>query len=517
MLVINLLGLFAFFMFKVITSCCSASFFGNISILILDHYIYFMPTLIVLCILKQRPLSLSNVLFTLTTYFSIWYTIQSFLSEICIQKKLVKFISICANNIEAIFNDYLVHYTVLMSGNSSNSDSLPEGSNTSSNRGGSPNPDGDITINDNNSEDEGEENYHDPTTLLMDDKGTINYEAIQTNVAKEHLNRKVSIKTLENLGFVNKDGRLGMPKQINATDLDKSNLSARFTKEGVLKRNYINVDGTYAIPTNNMNSIMRSINHNITGSSGKLGDISNITLDRDLLDPTLNKQIKTINQTSNDESETVGLWNMVMGKIFLSKDGYIYGPENKSGKGRVDGLIKWSDPSHDVIDWYALAHVEYKSPQGDPLWFLIGQAQNYAEHSKYTEGSFAICVKGTLIGFFVYSPDFHSSILNFNNKGTSFDGMLGLYVNNKGVRILPQYDTYYPQTLFYDINGNKDNKISIVAILGYMSTLSTSNTVDYVDNKIKFKTGSSNLSHKSYLLGKINQERIKINAKGDFY
>nr|YP_008965426.1 hypothetical protein [Rhynchosporium secalis]AHC02454.1 hypothetical protein [Rhynchosporium secalis] len=99
--------------------------------------------------------------------------------------------------------------------------------------------------------------------------------------------------------------------------------------------------------------------------------------------------------------------------------------------------------------------------------------------------------------------------------------MLGLYLNNKGVRILPQYDTYYPQTLFYDVNGNKENKISIIAILGYMSTLSTSNTVDFVDNKIKFKPGGSNPAHRKFLLGKTNtntsnQENISIGAKGDF-
>nr|YP_008965351.1 hypothetical protein [Rhynchosporium commune]AHC02365.1 hypothetical protein [Rhynchosporium commune] len=154
MLVINFVGLFAFFMLNLVTSCCSAALFGNISILILDHYTYFMPTLIVSCILKKRALSLSNVLFTLTTYFSIWYTIQSFLSEICIQKNLVKFLYICANNIEAIFNDYLEHYTVLIAGDSGSSDSGC--SNASSNKGGSPNPDiGNITINDNNSDDEG--------------------------------------------------------------------------------------------------------------------------------------------------------------------------------------------------------------------------------------------------------------------------------------------------------------------------------------------------------------------------
>nr|YP_008965352.1 hypothetical protein [Rhynchosporium commune]AHC02371.1 hypothetical protein [Rhynchosporium commune] len=127
-----------------------------------------------------------------------------------------------------------------------------------------------------------------------------------------------------------------MPKPAKgASALDKKNLSARFTKNNVLKHNYINLDGTYAIPTKDMNSIMIYIGTRVTGSSGKLGSISNITLPRTLLDVTLLKQIATINQTSKDESETVALWNMIMVKFFRSKHGYIYAPENNRGKGRV--------------------------------------------------------------------------------------------------------------------------------------------------------------------------------------
>lgn len=523
MLVINLVGLFTFFIFTLSFNYCPASLFGNISKLILNHYIYFMPTLIVLClILKQKPLSLSNVLFTLSSYFCIWYTIQTFINHTSIQDKLVKLIYICANSIEASFNYYLVNYAVFMSSDSG-SDSLSKSS-SSSNSGGSPNPDGaDVTINDDRSDDEDGEDYHNPATLLIDTNGvTIDFEAIQKNKNKEFLDKKVAIQTLTLLGFNNKDGTYSWPKlPKNATLAERTSQTLKFSPHGVLKQNYTNYNGVFAIPTGEMNKLMGSIDSKVSSSNGKLGSISNITLDTDLLDPTLDKQIKTINgkKGSKDESETASLWNMIMPKIFRSEYGYIYGPENKSGKGRIDALTKWSNPNSIHRGWLALAHIEYKAPLGAPIWFLIGQNKNYADHSKYTEGSFAICIKGTLIAFFVFSTDFHSASGNFPNKGPNFDGMLGLYVNNKGIRVLPQYDTYYPQALFYDIK-DKANKISITAILGYMSTLSTSNTVEYVDNKIKFRTGGRNSANSSYLLGKINdakQENIMIDAKGDFY
>lgn len=82
--------------------------------------------------------------------------------------------------------------------------------------------------------------------------------------------------------------------------------------------------------------------------------------------------------------------------------------------------------------------------------------------------------------------------------------MLGVYVNGKCIRVLPQYNTYYTQALFYDLAGNNQNRISITTILRYISTRTISNTADSILGKLVQYKAFVNPYHKSYLLGRIS-------------
>jgi hypothetical protein len=90
-----------------------------------------------------------------------------------------------------------------------------------------------------------------------------------------------------------------------------------------------------------------------------------------------------------------------------------------------------------------------------------------------------ICVKGNTIAFFLYDQDFHVKN-NYHLKGTIFDGLLGLYVDNYNVKILPQVNTFFPQVMAYEFyNNNPIHEKSIHTIFKYMTTCrETPNAID---------------------------------------
>lgn len=70
----------------------------------------------------------------------------------------------------------------------------------------------------------------------------------------------------------------------------------------------------------------------------------------------------------------------------------------------------------------------------------------------------------------MYIRDWHYTA-KFFNKGSDWDGFLCLYLTDEGVQILPQFDTYQPQIITYNMLEGILDKHTIHTILTWMSSL----------------------------------------------
>ena len=70
----------------------------------------------------------------------------------------------------------------------------------------------------------------------------------------------------------------------------------------------------------------------------------------------------------------------------------------------------------------------------------------------------------------MYTHDWHHSAM-FHNKESNWNGFLCLYLSDEGVEILPQYNTYEPQIITYNMLGDKLDKHTIHTILTWISSL----------------------------------------------
>lgn len=83
---------------------------------------------------------------------------------------------------------------------------------------------------------------------------------------------------------------------------------------------------------------------------------------------------------------------------------------------------------------------------------ILGQLKRYHVQSTKNINAFSIAIRGFHMAFFTYIHDWHHTV-NFFNKGTHSNGFLCLYLTDEGIQILPQYDTYEPQNIAYNMVG----------------------------------------------------------------
>lgn len=168
--------------------------------------------------------------------------------------------------------------------------------------------------------------------------------------------------------------------------------------------------------------------------------------------------------------------------------------QSKKGKGIVDGAVTILDHRslkavkpylglhgdfkkigaknffHNV-NCFIEAKKEYDITGKNTSWIdILGQLKGYLVNSKNNVNAFSIAIRGFELSFFMYIHDWHHSS-KFFNKGLNWNGFLCLYLNDKGVQILPQHDTYEPQIITYNITEGKLDKHTIHTILTWMSLL----------------------------------------------
>lgn len=162
---------------------------------------------------------------------------------------------------------------------------------------------------------------------------------------------------------------------------------------------------------------------------------------------SIEAQALRVSNNPSSEFHVKALMIPVLGHYFKPGPDFSYAPEYKSGKGQVDAIVM---AHQDDGKLYDIGCCELKSEDGDSWTSLFQQATEYAEADNDTTSLFVICVKGLIISFFMYTQDWHSSN-GFRLKGKEFDGLLGLYVDKDGVKVLPLENTYAPPRLCFMI------------------------------------------------------------------
>ena len=183
------------------------------------------------------------------------------------------------------------------------------------------------------------------------------------------------------------------------------------------------------------------------------------------------------------------LINKLLNNYFT--EGFIVEIQSKQTKGIIDGAVTIIDPRSSEavkpclglkgdfekrdkkdffhnINCFIEANKEHNiADKNTSLINLLGQLKKYHVYSKSNTNAFFIAIRGFDVAFFMYIFDWHHSG-KFFNKGSNWNGFFCLYLNDQGVQILPQYNTYEPQIITYNKVGGKFDRHSIHIILTWM-------------------------------------------------
>ena len=185
----------------------------------------------------------------------------------------------------------------------------------------------------------------------------------------------------------------------------------------------------------------------------------------------------------------------LLSNYFTENKGFLVETQNKQGQGIVDATVTNFDPrsseavkpclglhgdfeKRDKKDFYhnvncfieAKKEHDITSSKNTSWISILGQLKQYHVNSGRNKNAFSIAIRGFEMSFYLYINDWHHS-MKFFNKGSDWNGFLCLYLNDEGVQILQQSDTYEPQIITYNMVGGKFNRHRIHTILTWMSSL----------------------------------------------
>jgi hypothetical protein len=103
---------------------------------------------------------------------------------------------------------------------------------------------------------------------------------------------------------------------------------------------------------------------------------------------------------------------------------------------------------------------------------------------------FAVHQIDKYISFFVYKPGFHSEN-NMLRKIFCYRDLMGLYVTDYGVKVIPQSNTIHPQVIFYNLTNEQD-QMCIHIILKYIASCTNVPDIIIEDNQLKLNNSDQN-------------------------
>lgn len=227
--------------------------------------------------------------------------------------------------------------------------------------------------------------------------------------------------------------------------------------------------------------------------------------------------LKKIKANPKNESKVDSFLIKFLPLIFNKEHSYECTPQfYDSEKNRSDLQIHYKN---DIGEKITILIVENKSEKGEGYYDMLSQAPKYSDNDLLNTNAYLMTMKGTVVSFYTYVQDFHSSN-KFCLKGGGVDGLLGLYFDWRDmcIKIVPQVNTFIPQAIYYDFskaNTCIKTKYSILAILNFISTQSISLDLMY-DSVFNFyfffdqvEEGTLNKNEKSRLLIKSLVKKLK--------
>ena len=163
------------------------------------------------------------------------------------------------------------------------------------------------------------------------------------------------------------------------------------------------------------------------------------------------------------EDITYGWVSPLLNIVFDPKYNFGVVPQTGGGIKPCDFIVNYTDG---ITRWHH-TFVECKSHSGLSFESAYRQLMGYFKESNSPTNSFGIVVKGHYISFCEYHENWHKNN-NFIYKCPDYEGLIGLWVSNKGVEAMPQENIYLPQLQAYNMK-DPDHLPSITVLLLYMS------------------------------------------------
>ncbi len=311
--------------------------------------------------------------------------------------------------------------------------------------------------------------------------------------------------------------RYGFNKNIDTNlwepDFNLNNLN-RLKSLNLPIGNYVQVDSDKCeFISNALSKCTQHINaFNYLIPRALISDISNIKYYKSYLDDEIIMAQKLkVDANPSDEFEVKGLFNALLSRYFKTKHFYLLTTENQTNLGRksVDIVVKYG------LNLNTFGLMELKSLAGEPWWKLLNQNSFYADNDRTVTNPILFTAKATKVAFFLYVQDWHSDN-GFDLKFYKFNGLLGLYFDREGVKILPQENTFYPQIMFFDMfdKENPVNIFSVLCALHYFSTIKSAPSIADSHNQFRL-SHHTNWKHSKSLIGTLANSNKEFYMNGD--
>lgn len=115
--------------------------------------------------------------------------------------------------------------------------------------------------------------------------------------------------------------------------------------------------------------------------------------------------------------------------------------------------------------------IDFNSARGKSISSVLSQLDGYNKAIDFGYKTlYNISIRGEEMSFYIYVRDWHS-VNGFPLKVPEANGFLCLYVDNKGVHIVPQYNTFKPQVITYSLwSKGAADKHAIHVLMNYIRT-----------------------------------------------
>lgn len=210
-----------------------------------------------------------------------------------------------------------------------------------------------------------------------------------------------------------------------------------------------------------------------------------------------------LDHTDKPESIVDAAVATILPCYFPTHVGFGFNPQARDStagetKGKIDNLVDFSTKSNTIagLDTKPISIIEDKTESGDSWLDLMSQSGRYARNNSTMTSTFVLGFKGSKMAAFKYEQDFHTD-KRMDLKNEKYQDLIGLEVTSKGIRLIPQSNTYYPQVKLYETspsakNASESDLLATSTILTYLSLFNEVTSI--IDTGNSFEPPKANIS-----------------------